>query len=119
MLGYESIFIIDPETSDEDKNGLIEKYKTMVGNNGGQVLHHADWGRRKLAYEVKKRQYGIYHLFYLDKTPDALKALENSFRLDDSVLKWMSVSVEDVEKEFSDFEKLKTEGSLAQKLSEG
>ena len=119
MQGYESIFILDPESSEEDQNGLIDKYKGLIGANGGQVVHHSTWGRRKLAYEVKKHQYGMYHLFYLDKAPDALRALENSFRIDDNVLKWMSVSVEDVEKEFTDFETLKTEGSLAQKLSEG
>jgi ribosomal protein S6 len=45
--------------------------------------------------------------------------MENSFRIDDNILKWMSVSVEDVEKEYTDFETLKTEGSLALKLSEG
>ncbi len=118
MQGYESIFILHPDTGEEDQNGLIEKYKSLVGTNGGQVLHHTTWGRRKLAYEVKKNKFGIYHLFYMDKTPDALRALENTFRIDDSVIKWMSVSVEDVEKEFADFEKLKNDGSAAQSLSE-
>ena len=118
MQGYESIFILDPETVEEDQNGLIEKFKELIGANGGAVVHHTTWGRRKLAYEVKKHQFGIYHLFYLDKTPDALRALENTFRIDDSVIKWMSVSVEDVDKEFSDFEKLKSEGSIAKSLGE-
>ncbi|MEE8435947.1 MAG: 30S ribosomal protein S6 [bacterium] len=116
--GYESIFILHPDTGEEDQDGLIEKYKSLIGDNGGQVLHHTTWGRRKLAYEVKKNQFGFYHLFYMDKTPDALRALENTFRIDDSVIKWMSVSVEDVEKEFADFEKLKNEGSAAKSLSE-
>jgi small subunit ribosomal protein S6 len=119
MQGYESIFILDPETGEEDQTGLIEKFKALVGSNGGQVVHHTTWGRRKLAYEVKKREYGFYHLFYMDKTPEALRALENTFRIDDNVIKWQSVSVEDVDKEHGDFERLKTEGSMAQKLSEG
>ncbi|HKI99918.1 MAG TPA: 30S ribosomal protein S6 [bacterium] len=118
MQGYESVLVLDPETSDEAQNELIEKYKSLVGTNGGQVLHHAVWGRRKLAYEVEKRQYGIYHLLYLDKTPQALKAMETSFRIDDAVIKWLSVAVEDVSKEFEAFEKLKTEGSIAQTLTE-
>lgn len=119
MQGYESIFILNPESSEEDQKGLIEKYTGLIDANGGKVIHHTTWGRRKLAYEVKKHQYGFYHLFYLDKAPDALRAMENSFRIDDNILKWMSVSVEDVEKEYTDFETLKTEGSLALKLSEG
>ena len=118
IQGYETIFILHPETGEEDQDGLIEKFKKLIGANGGEVLHHTTWGRRKLAYEVKKNKFGFYHLFYMDKTPDALRALENSFRIDDSVIKWMSVSVEDVEKEFADFEKLKSEGSAAKSLSE-
>jgi small subunit ribosomal protein S6 len=118
MQGYESVIILDPETSDEAQKDLIEKYKGLVGSNGGQVLHHTVWGRRKLAYEVKKRQYGFYHLMYLDRSPQALRALESSFRIDDNVLKWMSVSVEDVTKELAAFEKLKSEGSIAQTLTE-
>lgn len=118
MQGYESVMILDPETSDEAQKELIEKYKSLVGSNGGQVVHHVAWGRRKLAYEVKKRQYGIYHLLYLDRTPDALRALENSMRIDDNVLKWMSVTVDDVDKEYQDFEKLRSEGSIAQTLTD-
>jgi small subunit ribosomal protein S6 len=118
MQGYESILILDPEASDEAQKETIEKYKSLIGTNGGQVVHHAVWGRRKLAYEVKKRQYGVYHLLYLDRSPQALRALENSCRIDDSIIKWMSVAVEDVNKEFEAFEKLKSDGSIAQTLTE-
>jgi small subunit ribosomal protein S6 len=118
MQGYESVLILDPEASEDAQKEVIEKYKSLIGSNGGQVLHHAVWGRRKLAYEVKKRQYGVYHLLYLDKSPVALKAMETSCRIDDSVLKWISVAVEDVTKEFEAFEKLKSEGSIAQTLTE-
>ena len=118
MQGYESIFILDPDSTQEQQDGLLDKLKSIVGNNGGQVVHHAQWGRRKLAYEVKKRQYGIYHLFYLDGAPQALKALETQYRLEDGVLKWLSVAVEDVNIEHDKFEKLKSEGTIAQNMTE-
>jgi small subunit ribosomal protein S6 len=82
------------------------------------VVHHTVWGRRKLAYEVNKREYGIYHLLYLDKSPQALRAMENSFRIDESVIKWMSVAVDDVDKELQAFQKLMSDGSIAQTLTE-
>ena len=41
--GYESIFILHPETGEEDQEGLIEKYKALIGTNGGQVIHHTTW----------------------------------------------------------------------------
>lgn len=118
MQGYESIFILDPEVSEAQQTELTDKFKSLVTGQGGQVLHHAVWGRRKLAYEVKKREYGIYHLFYLDRTPAALQALEYQFRIDDNVIKYLTVGVEDVEKEHAAFEQMRSEGSLAQKLGD-
>lgn len=118
MQGYESIFIVDPEIPEDEQNSLVDRLKGLIGGNGGNVLHHFVWGRRKMAYEVKKRQYGVYHLMYLDKSPEALRALENSFRIDDKVIKWLNVSVEDVDKEFAAFEKLRTEGSVATTLGD-
>ncbi|MCZ6844123.1 MAG: 30S ribosomal protein S6 [SAR324 cluster bacterium] len=118
MQGYESIFILDPEIPEDEQNSLVDRLKGLIGSNGGNVLHHFVWGRRRMAYEVKKRQYGVYHLMYLDKSPEALRALENSFRIDEKVIKWLNISVEDVDKEFAAFEKLRTEGSVATTLGD-
>ncbi len=118
MQGYETVLIMDPNVTEEDQNTLLEKFRGIVQGQGGKVVQHAKWGRRKLAYEVSKREYGLYHLLYLDHTPAALKALENQFRFEEHVIKWMSVAVEDVEAEHAAFDKLRTQGSLSQTLSE-
>lgn len=118
MQGYESIVILDPDVTQEQQDGLIDKFKGLVSSNGGQVVHHNLWGRRKLAYEIKKRSHGIYHLFYLDRTPEALQALENQLRIEDNVIKWLSLKVDDVDKEQQNFERLKNEGTIARTLSE-
>ena len=118
MEGYESIFIFDPELGEDKQKEELDKYRALISANGGEVVHHKAWGRRKLAYEVKKREYGVYHLFYINHSPDALRALENQFRIDEGVIKWMSVSVVDVETEHSNFEKLITEGSISQSMGE-
>ena len=118
MQGYESVLILDPELSEDAQKELIGKYTALIGGNGGQVMHHVVWGRRRLAYEVSKRQFGVYHLLYLDRSPQALRAIETNFRIDESVIKWMSVAVDDVSKEFEAFEKLRRDGSVAQTLTE-
>ena len=118
MEGYESIIILDPNATEEDQQGLLGKFKETVEGQGGNIIHQTLWGRRKLAYPVKKREYGHYHVMYLDQSPQAVTALERMLRFDDNVLKWMTVSVEDVEEEFNKFEKLKAEGSIAQNLSD-
>jgi small subunit ribosomal protein S6 len=118
MQGYESVIILDPNVTEEDQQGLLVRLKETVAGEGGSVVHEVPWGRRKLAYPVKKRDYGIYHLLYLDHSPNALTALERVLRYDDKVIKWMTVSVEDVDGEFGKFEKLKVDGSFAQNLSD-
>lgn len=118
MQGYESIIILDPNSSEENQAGLLAKFKETVEAKGGSVVHQVQWGRRKLAYPVRKLDYGTYYLLYLDRRPEALTALENVLRLDEGVLKWQTVSVDDVDTEFTKFEKLKDEGSMAQTLSD-
>jgi len=118
MQGYEAIFILDPNTTDEVQTGMLDKFKSIIEGQGGKIVQHAKWGRRKLAYEMKKRSHGIYHLFYISHAPKAVKALESQFRIEENVLKWLSVAVEDVEAEHMAFEKLRTQGSLSQTLTE-
>jgi len=118
MQGYESIFVVDPNVTEEDQQTLLEKLKKLASDNDGKVVNHTLWGRRKLAYPVKKRDYGIYHVLYMERSPAALKAMENVYRLDESVIKWQSVMVEDLDEEFNKFEKLRNEGSLAQSLTD-
>jgi small subunit ribosomal protein S6 len=118
MKGYEIVFILDPNTSEDGQKQILDKVKTVLAGNGGEVLHEASWGRRKLAYPVSKREYGIYHLLFTNHAPAALKEAESQFRFSEDVLKWMSVSVEDVDKEFTDFERLKAEGSLSRQIAD-
>ena len=118
MEGYESIIILDPNATEEDQQGLLGKFKETVEGEGGNVMHQTLWGRRKLAKFLFNVFHGYYHVMYLDQTPNAVSALERVLRIDESVLKWMTVAVEDVEEEFGKFEKLKTEGSIAQNLSD-
>lgn len=118
MKGYESVIIIDPNVTEEDQTTLLAKLLEIYTSNGGAVVNQATWGRRKLAYPVKKRDYGVYHLLYLDRTPDALKAMETQFRFEDGVIKWLTVAVEDVDSEFQKFERLRSDGSVYPQISE-
>lgn len=118
MKGYEIIFILDPNTGDEARTQVMERVKSIVSANGGNIVHELSWGRRKLAYRVKKRDYGMYQVLYLDRAPAALKELESQFRFSEDIIKWQSVAVEDVNAEVAAFEKLRTEGSLAKQIGD-
>ena len=118
MKGYEIIFIVDPNIGEEGQQALLDKTKEIYAGAGGSVIHDANWGRRKLAYRVKKLEYGIYFLLYVDRVADALKDLENQFRFNPDIIKWQTVAIDDVDQEHAAFQQLKSEGTLAQKISD-
>ncbi len=91
---YESIFIINPNLSDEETAGVIKKMQDVVAKQGGEMLKFEDWGKKKLAYEVKKQKRGHYVFFQFKGTPAAIAELERTFKLTDAVIKFLSVRLE-------------------------
>ena len=91
---YESIFIINPNLSDEETNNVIKKMQDVVAKQGGEMTKFEDWGKKKLAYEVKKQKRGHYVFFQFKGTPAAIAELERTFKLTDAVIKFLSVKLE-------------------------
>jgi len=95
MRHYETLFILNPDLTDEEKAQAIERYQAILTDNGAEILITDDWGRRKLAYEIKRFNKGNYVLFeYLAPSP-ALSEMERNMRLDDKVLRFLTVKKAD------------------------
>jgi small subunit ribosomal protein S6 len=91
---YENIIIMNAAISDEEAEAAVTKIKDLVTSQGGEVLKVDVWGRRKLAYEIKKQKKGLYVLL-IYKTPSAtVKKLEDFYKVFDAVLKYMVVKLE-------------------------
>jgi len=91
---YESIFIINPNLTDEETNNVIKKMQDVVAKQGGEMTKFEDWGKKKLSYEVKKQKRGHYVFFQFKATPAAIAELERTFKLTDAVIKFLSVKLE-------------------------
>jgi small subunit ribosomal protein S6 len=91
---YESIFIINANLTDEETANVIKKMQDVVAKLGGEMLKFEDWGKKKLAYEVKKQKRGHYAFFQFKGTPAAIAELERTYKLTDSVIKFLSVKLE-------------------------
>jgi small subunit ribosomal protein S6 len=94
MQTYESIFIVRPTLSDEETNKLIEKMKGVLERSGASFLKLENWGKKKLAYEVKRERKGTFVYFNFRSPGNAISELERSYRLEDSVLKFLTVRLE-------------------------
>jgi small subunit ribosomal protein S6 len=95
MRKYETFFIIDPDLTEEAYNLAGEKLKGIVNANGGAVITYVPWGKKKLAYPVKKRSQGLYILMEYGGGPELVTELERNMRLDERVLKFITVKLED------------------------
>ena len=95
MEFYESLFIIRPSLSDEDTTALIDKMKGVAEKSGATMLQAENWGRKKLAYEVKRERKGTYVFFYFKGPSPVVGELERSYRLEDSIIKFLTVRLEE------------------------
>ncbi len=95
MRKYETIFILDPDLEETVAQSAIEKIKGIITQSNGEILKLEDWGKRKLAYEVKKKSKGHYILLHFSGPPPLLSELERNFRVMDAVIKFQSVRLDE------------------------
>jgi small subunit ribosomal protein S6 len=95
MRKYETIFIMDPDLEEEQAKSVVEKVKGIITQNAGEILKAEDWGKRKLAYDVKKKPKGHYILIHFSGSPALLSELERNFRVMDAVIKFQSVRLDE------------------------
>ena len=99
MRRYETIFITDPDLPDDDVNGLVAGFSATVTDRKGEVLQTEDWGRKKLAYTVKKRREGRYVRLEYSAPDGAVPAeLERRMRMSEPVIKFLTVRMDDDKK---------------------
>lgn len=95
MRKYETFFIMDPDLPDDVVSAADDKLKSVVAANQGEVLTYASWGKKKLAYPVKKRTRGHYILMEYIGGPKLVAELERNMRLDERVLKFITVLLDE------------------------
>ena len=95
MRRYETIFIASPTLTDEQSDELVKHFEGIIAEQGGELLKTDKWGRKKLAYEVNKVSEGYYTLFEMNAGPNLVAELERRFRNHDSVIKFLSVRMDE------------------------
>ena len=88
MRHYELVLLVHPDQSDQVV-GMVERYIKLVQDNGGTIHRLEDWGRRQLAYPIKKAYKAHYILMNIEATPEVVAELDNAFYYNDAVLRNM------------------------------
>ena len=90
---YESAILINAALDDETIKNLIEKVKETITTNDGEILEVEDWGRKRLAYQVKKSKIGYYSIFRFNSSPELIPKLERYYQLDESILRYLTITL--------------------------
>lgn len=93
MKKYETVFISDPDMSDQAREELLERVKGIIDREKGILLSIDEWGLKKLSYEIKKKLRGYYVCLTYGGTGELVTELERNFRLSDFIMKFMTILI--------------------------
>jgi small subunit ribosomal protein S6 len=91
MRHYEIVFLVHPDQS-EQVPAMIERHRTLIEGQEGIIHRVEDWGRRQLAYPIKKAHKAHYVLMNIECSDATLKELEHSFRFNEMVLRNLTIA---------------------------
>ncbi len=97
MAFYENIFIARQEISAVQVDALADQFSAVIGENGGAVKKKEYWGLKTLAFRIKKNRKGHYVLLNIDAPPPALHEMERQMRINEDILRFLTVRVDALE----------------------
>src|SRR5690606_11499307 len=91
---YEAVFIMTPVLSADQTKETVDKFKTLLKDNGATIVNEEDWGLKKLAYPIQKKSTGFYQLFQFEAEGDIIAKLELAFKRDERIMRFLTVKLD-------------------------
>ena len=91
---YEVLFIADPNLSEPDVDKLTETVQGYAEKEGAKAQKVEKWGKKRLAYDIKKHREGYYVLLVIDGKPEMVKELERRMRVTDGILRFLAIRID-------------------------
>ena len=92
---YETVFIMTPVLSEEQMMETVGKFKKILsGTTGTEIVHEDNWGLRKLAYPIQKKNTGFYYLLEYKAPGELIGRLETEFKRDERIMRFLTVSLD-------------------------
>ena len=102
MNQYETVFILTPVLSDDQTKETVAKFKTLLTDNGAEIVSEEAWGLKKLAYQIEKKTSGFYFLMEFKAEPEVIKTLETAYRRDEKVIRFQTVKLDKFAVEYAE-----------------
>ncbi|MEO8087265.1 MAG: 30S ribosomal protein S6 [Bacteroidota bacterium] len=88
---YETVFIMTPVLSEDQMMDTVTKFKKILTDNGTEIVHENNWGLRKLAYPIQKKNTGFYYLIEYKTEGELINKLELEFKRDERIMRFLTV----------------------------
>jgi small subunit ribosomal protein S6 len=95
MRHYETIYILNPNLSDEEYHEIIDKFNKLIETQKGVIIKRQEWGKQRLAYAINKFNNGFYVLVGFCANPGVTAELERNCKIDDRILKYQTIKIAD------------------------
>jgi small subunit ribosomal protein S6 len=102
MYQYETVFIVTPVLSEAQMKEAVMKFKSLITEEGGTIVHEEDWGLRKLAYPIQKKSTGFYNLIEFKSSPEFINKLETEYRRDERIIRFITLKLDKYAVEYSE-----------------
>ena len=91
---YETVFIATPVLSETQMKEAVQKFKKVITDNQGEIVHEENWGLKKLAYPIQKKSTGFYYLLEFKGPGEIVEKLEIQFRRDERIIRFLTFKME-------------------------
>jgi len=121
MKQYETAFLIAPDLPEEDNEKLINKFAEIVSEKKGKMINIEKWGKRKLAYSIKKFDEAFYVFFNYEGEPDIPSELERNFKQTEAVIRYLTLkkgAEKNIRKKGKKFKKVEKQSSSLESQSD-
>jgi len=102
MYQYETVFIVTPVLSEAQMKEAVMKFRSLITEEGGTVVHEEDWGLRKLTYPIQKKSTGFYYLLEFTCNPQFINKLETEYRRDERIIRFITLRLDKYAVEYSE-----------------
>ncbi len=99
MALYEHIFLARQDATPQQVEAMVATYKGVIESNGGKIEKVESWGLKSLAYRIKKNRKAHFTLFNVDASPAAVAEMERQMRINEDILRFLTIRVEELETE--------------------
>ena len=91
---YESVVLINAALEDEQVETTITRIQETITSHGGEIIELDKWGRKRLAYPIKKSKSGYYIVIRFESTTDLIATLERNYRLDENIIRYLTIALD-------------------------